>query len=455
MKVFVKLYLGMMVLMVLSLLTSSYFVVKTTLDRNLRHEIENGLTRHNMLLTSFENNLIIVTRNQNIDDEKLKNVISMTKGMNDLSLIVFVDDMVKYNNTDINLTPEYAEEEYVKYEKVIQGDRTYISYYSCFTKRNVKYTFISLTDITSVLDENNSLRHQFFIIYLVVLLCGTVFSLILALHLTKPIKRLRDASERIANGDYSVRITKTSKDEIGELTDVYNTMSETIQEKIDALELSAKQKEDFIAAFAHETKTPMTSIIGYGDLIYQNKLSEKDRCEAAEIIVNEGMRLQALSLKLLDMIGLNKNSIMKEEINTSEMAVDIENTIKMRLENKSISASFSFEEDYINVDYDLFKTVIINLIDNSIKANSSKVKILGLRNDQEYVITVSDDGMGIPESELSRVKEAFYMVDKSRSRKEHGAGLGLALCDKIISLHNGHMDIDSVLGEGTTVSIYL
>jgi signal transduction histidine kinase len=71
------------------------------------------------------------------------------------------------------------------------------------------------------------------------------------------------------------------------------------------------------------------------------------------------------------------------------------------------------------------------------------------------MITVSDDGMGIPESELSRVKEAFYMVDKSRSRKEHGAGLGLALCDKIISLHNGHMDIDSVLGEGTTVSIYL
>ena len=455
MKVFIKLYLGMMVLLVLALLTSSFFVIKTTLNRNLQHEIDNGLTRHNMLLTSFETNLIIATRNQIINDEILENVISTTKGSNDLKLTVAVDDTVKYNDTDITLSAQYAEPDYVKYEKVINDDRTYVAYYSCFTKRDVKYTFISLSDISDVISENNSLRHKFFVIYLVVLFGGTLFSLLFAMHLTKPIKSLRDASERIVKGDYSVRIPKTSNDEIGELADAYNTMSETIQEKIDALELSAKQKEDFIAAFAHETKTPMTSIIGYGDLIYQNKLSEKDRREAAEVIMNEGMRLQALSLKLLDMINLDNNNIMKEEINTSEMAVDLENTIKMKMQDKDINAEFSFEEYYINVDYDLFKTVIINLIDNSIKAKPSEIKVSGYRDDQNYVIKVSDDGMGIPESELSRVREAFYMVDKSRSRKEHGAGLGLALCEKIVSLHNGHLDIESTFGKGTTVSIYL
>ena len=137
------------------------------------------------------------------------------------------------------------------------------------------------------------------------------------------------------------------------------------------------------------------------------------------------------------------------------MAVDLENTIKMKMQDKDINAEFSFEEDYINVDYDLFKTVIINLIDNSIKAKPSEIKVSGYRDDQNYVIKVNDDGMGIPESELSRVKEAFYMVDKSRSRKEHGAGLGLALCEKIVSLHNGHLDIESTFGKGTTVSIYL
>jgi signal transduction histidine kinase len=167
------------------------------------------------------------------------------------------------------------------------------------------------------------------------------------------------------------------------------------------------------------------------------------------------MRMQALSLKLLDIITLDKSNILTEEINTKEMSEDIENTIKLKMKDSSINVDLTFEDEYIHVDYDLFKSVIINLIDNSVKAKADEIKVNGIKRDDSFIIEVKDNGMGIPENELGRVKEAFYMVDKSRSRSQHGAGLGLALCDRIVKLHNGKLEIESQEGEGTTVSIIL
>ena len=455
MKLFMKLYLGMITLLVLALLTSSFFIIKTTLENNIQHEINVGLKQHNMLLNSFQTNLIISTQNKNISDNLLNDISKMTLGSNDLPVIVAMNDKAIFSNTQFAFNSDMAEDGLIKYDKVIENDHIYISYYSCFTKRNVKYTFVTISEITGVINDNNSLRRRFLYIYIAVLLGGTVFALVYSHQITKPIEELKNASEKIAEGDYSARISKTSNDEIGELSEVYNVMADTVQEKIDELELSARQKEDFIAAFAHETKTPMTSIIGYSDLIYQDKLSDSDRIAAAEVILSEGMRLQALSLKLLNIITLDKSNILTEEIRTKEMSDDIENTIKLKMNDNSIKISFSFEDEYIHVDYDLFKSVMINLIDNSVKAKANEIRIDGYKKEDSYIIEVSDNGMGIPENELGRVKEAFYMVDKSRSRSQHGAGLGLALCDRIVKLHNGRLDIESKYGEGTTVSIIL
>ena len=232
-------------------------------------------------------------------------------------------------------------------------------------------------------------------------------------------------------------------------------MAETIQDKVEALNLSVKQKEDFVAAFAHETKTPMTSIIGYADLLYQDRLPEEKKKEAAFVMLNEGLRLQALSRKLLDIIALEKNKIFREETSLADMVIDIEKTLQVKAEEKHVDIHYDIPEDYLYLDYDLFKTVIVNLIDNSIKAGADKITFSGKRQGTEFIFSVSDNGIGIPEEELGRVKDAFYMVDKSRSRAEHGAGLGLALSEKIVRLHNGKLDIDSTYGMGTTIKIIL
>lgn len=455
MKIFMKLYLGMITLLVFALLTSSFFVVKTTLEQNLRHETDSGMERHNMMINSFHTNLLLATRDKAPTKNLIEKVVRLTKGTSNIPCIVAMDDEVMYSDTATDYEPGKAEREYVTYKSKTVGEATYIVYYSYFSLGNIKYTFVTESDISAILDENNLLRDRFLIIYFLVLLSGTVIALIYSIRLTRPVRRLRNATEKMVKGDYSTRITKIPKDEFGQLSEAYNEMAETIQDKVDELNHSVKQKEDFIAAFAHETKTPMTSIIGYADLLYQDRLPEEKKKEAAFVMLNEGLRLQALSRKLLDIVALEKNKIFKEETSLTEMVDDIEKTLQVKAEEKHVDIQYDMPDDYLYLDYDLFKTVIVNLIDNSIKAGATKISLSGQRLKNQFIFAVSDNGMGIPEEELGRVKDAFYMVDKSRSRAEHGAGLGLALSDKIIRLHNGKMDIDSIYGEGTTIRIIL
>ena len=113
------------------------------------------------------------------------------------------------------------------------------------------------------------------------------------------------------------------------------------------------------------------------------------------------------------------------------------------------------EDSMIEVDYDLFKTMILNLVDNAVKADCRDVWISGTRGKDTYLIKIRDNGKGIPPKELGRITEAFYMVDKSRARSRNGAGLGLALCTEILSLHDSVLEIESTQGKGTRISFVL
>ena len=101
------------------------------------------------------------------------------------------------------------------------------------------------------------------------------------------------------------------------------------------------------------------------------------------------------------------------------------------------------------------KTLILNLLDNAVKANATEIRILGSLSDGKYAVRIIDNGIGIKQEELNRIVEAFYVVDKSRSRAQHGVGLGLALAEKIAQIHGTSLKIESEFGEGTTVTLYL
>jgi signal transduction histidine kinase len=232
-------------------------------------------------------------------------------------------------------------------------------------------------------------------------------------------------------------------------------MADTIQEKISDLELAVEQREDFVANFAHELKTPMTSIIGYADTLYQKELPASQVQEAAGYILNESLRLEALSFKLMELITLEKQSFLLEEMELTPFFLDLQESIRTLATQRGVEVQFQWDQGYVRMEYDLFKTMLLNLLDNGLKSGGTQVTVTGSHQERGYVVAVADNGRGIPAGELKRITEAFYMVDKSRSRKEHGAGLGLALCQRIATIHGAILTFESQEGVGTTVTVWL
>ena len=210
-----------------------------------------------------------------------------------------------------------------------------------------------------------------------------------------------------------------------------------------------------MGAFAHELKTPMTAIIGYADLLRQDGLPEDTKLTAADYIYSEGQRLEKLSFKLLDLLLLEKDEVVVKEVNLSAFLEDVEKALSPVLEKKNVKLVCRGVRGKVKLEPDLVKSLLYNLVDNAGKAmdGESAIAVRGTLIPGGCEILVADNGRGMEEAELSRITEAFYRVDKSRSRKEGGAGIGMTLCQKIISLHKGVLRISSRPGEGTVVQI--
>lgn len=338
------------------------------------------------------------------------------------------------------------------------GLKQYILVCGKFIQSGKSLYLMVASDISSIMLQKEEMIKSYGRIYFLACSISMIFIFLLSKLITSPINRLTKASTLLAGGHYDNRLHVSGGDEIAELSSSFNTMAEAIERKIDELSESARQKEDFVANFAHELKTPLTSVIGYADMIYQKNLSHDNVKNAARYIIDEGLRLESLSLKLMDLIVLNRQEFVLEVMSAGELLENISQSLSPLFSEKNIElqiSQFESQYDYIRVDYDLFKTLILNLIDNSIKAGSTKIKISGNQRSNRYSICVEDNGRGIPANEIDRITEAFYMVDKSRSRKQHGAGLGLALAQKIAEIHGTTLQITSEKQKGTSVELEL
>lgn len=336
------------------------------------------------------------------------------------------------------------------YEK---AGESYIFVYDYVKQDENSMYLITQTDISSVIDAQKSMMIYFQKLYIILLFISFPVIFLLTKGITASIKKVGKAARRIAGGEYSERISTKGKDEIGELASDFNLMAEQVEEKIAELSDVARQKEDFTANFAHELKTPLTSVIGYADMLYQRDLPREEVKSAAGYILNEGMRLESLSLKLMDLFVLDKQDFFLEPLFVQEMFENLRQGIEPVCEKNEVALHLELEECCIEVDFDLFKTMILNLVDNAVKAECEDIWIRGKQGKNFYQIMIKDNGKGIPVNELGRITEAFYMVDKSRSRKQHGAGLGMALVAKIVEIHKAKMKVESDGRTGTEINI--
>ena len=230
-----------------------------------------------------------------------------------------------------------------------------------------------------------------------------------------------------------------------------------LERSIENLENVAARREEFIGSFAHELKTPLTAIIGYADMLRSKEMAPKSRFTAAGYIFSEGKRLEALSLKLMDIIVAGKQDFEPKRFEVGYFIRSIAAVTVPSLSNEGITLDMRWEPGEIEVEPDLFKTLMINLVDNARKAShkGGVIELFGKAEDGGYALYVRDHGRGMPKEELSKITEPFYMIDKSRSRAQNGAGLGLALGARIAELHGTKLEYESEEGKGTTVRILL
>lgn len=312
-------------------------------------------------------------------------------------------------------------------------------------------------DITSVYAARAQEQNTFRLLLIAIFVVGSITSLIAASLLTKPLEKLSSLAQHISHGDYSARLHIHSGDEIEALANDFNNMADTIEDNISELHFSMEKQEQFMGSFAHELKTPMTSIIGYADLLRSQNMSEDETNEAANYIFSEGKRLESLSLKLLDLLVVKNQETILTPTDPSLAIQNVINVMKPELAKEHITLKSSCRKGCCMMDIDLFQSLIINIIDNARKAidDNGLIHVAGTVRDDNYVIIIKDNGRGMPPEEITRISEAFYRIDKSRSRAQGGAGLGLAICSKIAEIHQAKIKYKSAVGRGTVVTITL
>ncbi|MDE6845928.1 MAG: HAMP domain-containing histidine kinase [Lachnospiraceae bacterium] len=457
-----KLLLWTTIIIALTLGLSGYYFVNYVFETSLEREVGQALDENSILRFAFETAALNVPVKydllQNSSVEQIaSNLETGGQGTGRLLRISDEEKNVLYASdgfeTDDELLSSTEENQY-SYRVIRVDDSFYIQTGSSVNALGRVLYLETLRDVSQVFEE----RQMGFTVYrrlmMLMLVLGIVIMYFIASGLTKPIRLLMRAAKEMTAGDYSYRAKQVSNDELGQLTQDFNRMSEALEETIGQLEDEVQAREDFVGAFAHELKTPLTSIIGYADMLRSRKLDEEKSLLSANYIYTEGKRLESMSLRLLDIIVTKKEGAKLQKIPVSAL---FEYLRSMFLPNETMEFIFTYDEAHVMADTSLIQTVLVNLLDNACKASEqgSKIEIEGHSEEDGYRFTVRDHGIGIPEEEVSKITQAFYMVDKSRSRSRNGAGLGLALCTEILALHDSKLEIESRLGEGTAAGFLL
>lgn len=337
--------------------------------------------------------------------------------------------------------------------------RRYLQLSTSFSAGPMTMLLDAAYEITALYDAAHAQTRAYHQIFLVLVLIAALVSYMVSYFLSAPLSRLSRAARSIASGDFTYRPHIRSTDEIGTLAADFNRMAQALEENIGELEAAMQRQESFMASFAHELKTPMTSIIGYADFIRSQSLSPEELSDAANYIFSEGRRLESLSLKLLDLLVLKREKPQLCPSSPAALTRGLVRHLEPVYRAEGIRLQCRCEEGNCLLEPDLYKSLLVNLIDNARKALSDaktgNIYVLVRMLDDGCRIQVADNGRGIPPEALDHLTQAFYRVDKSRSRRAGGVGLGLALCSEIAQAHGGQITFESRLGNGTCVTVSL
>ena len=371
------------------------------------------------------------------------------KRQNDDYSILFDEHGVPiYNQTVLDPAALLAEGQSFDKVSLYEGRRLVISWKGMPNEM----TLLHIVDITDVYLTLYRLAAQIGGVTLALALGAGLAAYVSLRRSLAPLQALSEGANAIAAGAYDRRAPEDRADEIGRLGRDFNRMARAVEEHIRRVEDSEEKKTLFMGSLTHELKTPLTAISGYAQTLRRARLSEEDREAALGYICQESARLDRLSKKLLRLLELDRRTELDHSLlPAEELLAGAAEACRPAAQAKGVAIELAPCDDRVEGDRDLLTDALVNLVDNALKASpAGGVVRLYTR---EGAMVVEDQGEGIPEEELDRLTEPFYMVDKSRSRKSGGAGLGLALTAVILRRHGMSLRFETQTGAGTKAII--
>ncbi|GIN87536.1 two-component sensor histidine kinase [Heyndrickxia sporothermodurans] len=456
-------FLFTLILFLLFFYSGILLVLVLTLKSNLDTSKDRSLREHYFIASSYAKDMdALKRRGTSIESgiqslyhsyfdfySKQKVILNISKDSRPLYTDI-IRDSIKLPN------PPYLSKKsgrLVSMEKL--GNKEYICVVGTLPAPYDTYTLAYYYDVSAIISSWNKMTVMLFSIGIA--FCGLLASCLLLVldRVFKPLQQISTASKSIAQGRYEKRLAVKGRDELAEMARSFNYMAQEIESQIQELAAAAEQKQQFVDNLAHELRTPLTTIYGYAEYIQKVVRSEEDKLFATNYIMSESRRLQTIAYRLLDMATLRGNRIELNNIHMEKLVQEVEKAISIKAKEEKIKMIYDFQFDTLVCNADLMHILLINLIDNAIKACSPNgvIKLIAYLEKEKKVIVVQDNGKGMSEDHLVHITEAFYRVDPSRHRSGGGAGLGLALCKQIAVTHEAELSFSSELGKGTVAKL--
>lgn len=317
-----------------------------------------------------------------------------------------------------------------------------------------KGTVVLFTSTTPIRQAVGVLQGMLIGIGLITVLIVAGILFVLSRMVVRPLLNMKKVTGEIAKGKYQSRLLVTGEDEVAQLADSINHMSKEIQ-------FYQKQRNEFLADISHELRTPLTYLKGYSEILLIKRLSGDEQKEYVSIIHDQSTRLQRLVQDLFDLARMEQGdfSFRKEYLSLEEVVTNVLTLVESSMDAKGIVMEYKppKAQPFIDGDPQRLEQLFINILENARRYTPPNgfLEVSFEEQPSHIIVYIRDSGPGIPKEELPFIMERLYRVEKSRSKETGGAGLGLAICKKIVEVHQGEIGVESTEGQGTTFYVRL
>ncbi|WP_081638231.1 sensor histidine kinase [Bacillus halotolerans] len=329
-----------------------------------------------------------------------------------------------------------------------------------FVNNEFKGAVLLISPISGVEQMINQVNLYMFYAIISTLVITILVSWLLSKFHVKRIQKLREATDKVASGDYDIHLENGYRDEIGVLASDFNIMAKKLKQSRDEIDRLEKRRRQFIADVSHELRTPLTTINGLVEGLDSNTIPEENKEKCFSLISEETKRMLRLVKENLDYEKIRSQQITlnKLDVPLIEVFEIMKEHLEQQAEEKQNKLMIQVEDSVIvHADYDRLIQILVNITKNSIQfTQQGDIWLRGTEGYKETIIEIEDTGIGISKEDIEHIWERFYKADISRTNTAYGEyGLGLSIVKQLVEMHQGTIDIKSEQGKGTTFIIRL